>query len=251
MTSRPLTALAATILVVATPGLVRGQIRTEPVKFAPGASAATVRGTIKGDQTVDYILGAAAGQTMTVTLKTSNAGNYFNVMPTGEEAALFIGSTSGSSFTGSLAASGDYTVRVYLMRAAARRDETASYTITFTITNGPAGKAPPGDAKVKATPYHATGTVPCWVGGDPKRSAQCEFGVIRGSPGNAEVHLVAPGLAAASPGATRRALRFAGNIVTCADPSVRLKATKTGDEWSVSINDREFYQIPEAVILGG
>jgi hypothetical protein len=31
----------------------------------------------------------------------------------------------------------------------------------------------------------------------------------------------------------------------------KLKATKTGDVWSIEVNDAERYQIPEAVVSGG
>jgi hypothetical protein len=32
---------------------------------------------------------------------------------------------------------------------------------------------------------------------------------------------------------------------------VRLKAQKEGDEWSIGIDGRDYYVIPEAVISGG
>jgi hypothetical protein len=89
---------------------------------------------VKGYESVDYRLGAATGQTMEVTLKSSNRFIYFNVLPPGDETAIFIGSTSGNHFAGTLPTNGDYTVRVYLMRNAARRNETASYSIDFKIT---------------------------------------------------------------------------------------------------------------------
>jgi len=236
----------AIAMIAAAPVLAQEHIQKERVRFAAGATSATIKATIKGDQTVDYVLGAAAGQTMVVSLQSSNASNYFNVMPPGSDAATFVGSTSGNEFSGALTAAGDYTVRVYLMRNAARRNESASYTITFKILNGP-----PGDAKVTGTPYHATGNVPCSIGADPKRSAQCGFGVIRGAPGNAEVHLTSPGYEVTSPAAVKRVVTFAGNTVTAPDPGVHMKAEKQGDEWSISIDDREYYVIPEAVIVGG
>jgi hypothetical protein len=46
---------------------------------------------------------------------------------------MFIGSTSGKQFEGMLPASGDYKVRVYLMRNAARRDEVANYRLEMII----------------------------------------------------------------------------------------------------------------------
>lgn len=219
-------------------------IRQERVSFQPGASSATVSGSIKGYDVVDYLLGARAGQTMSVTITTSNLSSYFNVLPPASETALFVGSTSGNEWTGTLPVDGDYTVRVYLMRNAARRNETAKYTLTLGVTGQPADASRPGDAKVAGTPYHATGKVPCSVGTDPKGSAQCPFGVIRGAPGNAEVHLT-------SPAGQERVVTFAGATVSLADPAAHLTSTKEGDEWSIAIDQLEYYTVPEAVISGG
>jgi hypothetical protein len=113
-------------------------IRKEPVRFKAGESSATVKGTIKGDDTVDYVLAAQKGQSMTVALETTNRSMYFNVLPPGSEEAVFIGSISGEKYEGTLPASGDYTVRLFLMRSAARRGETAAYTIKFAVTGAAA-----------------------------------------------------------------------------------------------------------------
>jgi hypothetical protein len=120
-----LTVVWAILLSWSLPGAA-GPIKVERISFAAGASSATVKGSISGDKIVDYKLGAKAGQTMSVTLKTSNPSSYFNVLPPGSESAVFIGSTSGNEWTGTLAADGEYTVRVYLMRTAARRNAKAS-----------------------------------------------------------------------------------------------------------------------------
>ena len=40
---------------------------------------------------------------------------------------------SGDQFEGTLPAGGDYKIRVYLMRNAARRDETAKYRLEMII----------------------------------------------------------------------------------------------------------------------
>ena len=229
--------------------LAADSIESRPLHFAKGTSSATVKGSIKGDKTIDYKLRAQAGQTMSATLKTSNGANYFNVLPPGSTGeAIFIGSTSGNEWTGQLAAEGEYTVRVYLMRSAARRNEAANYTLTVDITGSAAtsaamGAAPAGDANVKGTPYHATGQVPCSMGSAPQGSAQCDFGVIRGKLGNAEVHVTPPG-------GVKRVLTFAdGKVTSGADAKV--KASKNGDLWSVDVNDYEHYRIPEAMISGG
>jgi hypothetical protein len=224
-------------------------IESRPLQFAKGASSATVKGSLKGDKTIDYKLRAKAGQSMSVTLGTSNAANYFNVLPPdSKDVAIFVGSSGGNAWSGPLPADGEYTIRVYLMRSAARRNEAANYTLTVGVTGRAAasaglGAVPAGDAKVKGTPYHATGQVPCSMGSAPPRSAQCDFGVIRGKSGNAAVHVTPPG-------GFKRVLNFAGGTVT-ADGDAQVKASKSGDLWSVDVNDYEHYRIPEAVISGG
>ena len=244
-----LAAAAALVLVQSIPaGAQPAPPRQERVAFAKGASSATIKGQLKGDADVDYVVGAAAGQTISVALKVSNRSNYFNVLPPGSENVAMYAGQTGEGYTGMLPTDGDYKVRVYLMRSAARRNETASYTLTVGITGSAAvaptlGAAPAGDAKVKGTPYHATGQVPCAMGNAPQGSAQCDFGVIRGKAGNAEVHVTPPG-------GFKRVLTFVAGKVT-ADSGASVKATKNGDLWSVDINDYEHYRIPDAVISGG
>ena len=240
--------VACAVLAAGSRVLAADSIEVRPLHFAKGTSSATVKSSLTGYKTIDYTLRARAGQTMTVSLKTSNGANYFNVLPPGsKDVAVFVGSTSGNEWTGKLEADGEYTVRVYLMRSAARRNETANFTLSVGITGSAAGAAalgtaPASDAKVKGTPYHATGPVPCWMGNAPVGSSQCEFGVIRGKPGNAEVHIKPPG-------GLERVLTFMGNTVTSGKEKV--KASKAGDLWTIEVNDYEHYQIPESVILGG
>ena len=108
-------------------------IRQVPVHFKQGASQASLKGHIKGRETIDYVLRARAGQTMTVNLKTSHSGAYFNVLPPGSNEAIFIGQVAGPHFDGKLPKDGDYTIRVYLVRAAARRNESAKYTLNVKV----------------------------------------------------------------------------------------------------------------------
>jgi hypothetical protein len=241
--------LACALVAAASWASAASAIESKRLAFAKGASSGTVKGTLTGDRIIDYKLRAKAGQTMSVALKSSNAANYFNVLPPGsKDAAIFVGSTSGNDWSGQLPADGEYTVRVYLMRSAARRGETARYTLTVGITGSAAassglGKAPAADAKVKGTPYHATGQFPCSMGDAASGSAQCSFGVIRGKPGNAEVHVTPPG-------GFERVLTFIDGKVA-SGAGVNVKARKSGDTWSVDVNDYEHYQIPEAVVSGG
>ena len=112
------------------------EARDESVRFAPGTSSATIKEIITGYQSVNYKLGAKAGQHMVVVLKTDNGSNYFNIFVPGKgpgDEAMFIGSQQGGHYEGTLPADGEYTVQVYLMRNAARRSEKANYNLEIGI----------------------------------------------------------------------------------------------------------------------
>ena len=132
--ARPRVGAAAAILLLQSwpAGAQPKPPRQERVTFARGASLATIKGQLKGEADVDYIVRAAAGQTLTVALEGSNRSNYFNVLPPGSaDAAMHVGQ-DGGPYTGMLPADGDYKVRVYLMRSAARRrSRSVSVPIRF------------------------------------------------------------------------------------------------------------------------
>lgn len=115
--------------------------RTETVRFPRGSSGTIIEGTITGHQSVRYSLGVSAGQRMSVQLDTDNTSSYFNITAPGASEALFNGSISGNSTSVVIPSSGKYIIEVYLMRNAARRNETANYDLTLYVEN--AGAAAP------------------------------------------------------------------------------------------------------------
>jgi hypothetical protein len=140
-------------MVVATSVLAAGPgIREVEVWFPTGKSGTTLKGEISGDETVDYKVRAAAGQRMEVTFRPTSTSAYFNVLPPGSETAIFIGSTSGNRFEGTLPTDGTYTIRVYLMRSAARRGANASYGLDVAVS---------GEAR---SPWRAPGAPPVGPG---------------------------------------------------------------------------------------
>lgn len=142
---KPLMLAAASLCVVA-PAVAQSPTRSERVQFPRGATAQTVRGTIRGYSTVDYLIGARAGQTLRVSMRSSNRSAYFNVIAPRAQSAMFDGSIRGDSFSERLPQTGDYRVRVYLMRNAARRGETATYSLDIAVSGqmGPGGSGQPG-----------------------------------------------------------------------------------------------------------
>ncbi|TNE34749.1 MAG: hypothetical protein EP350_01295 [Alphaproteobacteria bacterium] len=109
-------------------------ITNERLSFAPGTSSARVSGSITGYQTIDYLLNVRAGQAMNISMATKNTANYFNLLEPGEtDAAIFNGSIGENMFEGVAAKSGDYRIRVYLYRNAARRNERADYILEAAV----------------------------------------------------------------------------------------------------------------------
>jgi hypothetical protein len=80
-----------------------------------------------------------------VTLQTDKAAAYFKVLPPRGQDALFVGSTAGERFDGTPPETGDYRIRVYLMRAADRRGAQAHYRLEAQIGPGRQAAAYPPD----------------------------------------------------------------------------------------------------------
>ncbi len=227
-------------------------IRTQRVKFERGASSAVVEGSITGYEIVDYVLGAGKGQYMNVSMATQNTATYFNILAPGEsEVAFFIGSSSGDQYEGTLPASGDYKVRVYMMRSAARRNEKANYRLEMIITGASdaspktSGNPLAHDALVPGTHYHATGDVRC-VMATGIATAWCPFGVTREGNGSGIVTVT-------KPDGRTRAIFFENGTATGADTSSadpgEFNATRDRDNTIVRIG-QERYEIPDALIFG-
>ncbi|MGF1563164.1 MAG: DNA breaking-rejoining protein [Geminicoccaceae bacterium] len=114
------------------------QIREQRVQFEAGTSAAVIEDSITGYESVAYVLRADADQTMTVALETDHGATYFNLYGPGEGPGdLALANSQFTEEINSLRAvlpdDGDYTVSVYMMRAAARREETAAYRLRVAI----------------------------------------------------------------------------------------------------------------------
>lgn len=124
------------------------QIVSTTVTFPKGKTGTTIAATLKGEQTRDYVVRANAGQTMRVSLSGS-ANAYFNVLPPGSsDEAIHIGSRDGNSFASTLSTSGNYRLRVYQMRATARRGESAPFKLSISVTGSvAAGSGSSGSAQ--------------------------------------------------------------------------------------------------------
>ena len=130
-------ALIASLAAPFTVPVLAQEARTEIVSFMAGETGATVTGRVTGDESVNYVIRAEEGQSMEVILTPDNASTYFNVFAPGktpgQDEAMFIGSVSGTEYSGILPADGDYVIQVFLMRNAARRNEVVNYTLDIGV----------------------------------------------------------------------------------------------------------------------
>ena len=229
------------------------EVQTQRVHFTSGSNSATIEDSISGYEIIDYVLRAQRGQSINVSMATQNNSNYFNVLPpNGNGYALFNGSVSGDTFESVLPETGDYTVRVYLMRAAARRGEKADYRLEMTIDT-PAADTGSANGDTSAAQragsgnYDATGSMPCaQVAGQPLQN--CQFGVSREGSGSATVVVTRPD------GSTRALFfihgRFNSADTSQADGYPEYSATRSSDVTIVRVGE-EIYQVDDAVLFGG
>lgn len=247
-TSKSLILCFALVLPVAGTALAQpAAIRTERLSIPKGNTSIVVDGQIRGYQIVDYLLNVRAGQSLNISLGTRHGATYFNVIEPGAgDVGIHTGSVAGNQFEGVAARSGDYRIRVYMMRSAARRGERATYRLEAVASGAVHLPALPGDALVAGTDYNATGSLRCQIAARPLR--QCTFGVRRESArGTGSVTVTRPNGARRTIYFVRgRAIRYDRSPADRGDFS----ASRSGDETIVRIGD-ETYFVPDAVLFGG
>ncbi|OWU85272.1 hypothetical protein ATO6_09655 [Oceanicola sp. 22II-s10i] len=123
------------------------QTRSSDIRFQSGTSQATVTGRVSGRQIDAYRIGARRGQEIDLNLTSRNTALRFSIeAPDGRGRAMTLDggrASSVSRYTGVLPATGTYVVRVFLDRDAARRNETARYSLTVGIDSARPPSPPP------------------------------------------------------------------------------------------------------------
>lgn len=240
-----LLAMAAPVPFTALAAGEAGATQRHTVQFAKGKSSAQVRGAIKGNGDAEYTINARAGQTLAVSSKSSNGSLNFNISPAGAQEAMFIGGTQGTKASVMLPADGNYVVQVYLMRNAARRNESATYTLDVAVTGQALAPLPAAqDALVAGTRFHASADVPCQTLGSAA-GASCKAGVVRrGRDGTATVEL------RSTSGQVRNVLFVKGQPVA-SDSAQPMTSSRQGDMLTVRFGSDECYDVPDALLTGG
>jgi hypothetical protein len=219
--------------------------KAQDIRFAPGTSAAELKGTVKGYASADYRLVAGTGQTLSVEMKRTNGAQYFNIVSPGSNEAMFIGETTGVQAKVVLPTDGAYLIRTYLMRSAARRNESSRYTMNVAVTGQALAALPASqDAKVAGTRFHATTELSCKppYGAAPTR---CEAGVVRrGRDGTATVEI-------RGPNQLLRQILFVKGEPVASNSAQALASRRSGDTTTVEIGGDERFDVPDALLTGG
>lgn len=128
---RAIARLLMLVIFSAVPVLVTAQNNPQRIRFQRGNSSTTVSGRIVGFDTRDYVVGAQAGQEMTVHLKASHPSTYFVIYTINGKPTDM---NETDDWSARLTESGDYVIRVFMMRSEARRKgAVASYTLSLSI----------------------------------------------------------------------------------------------------------------------
>jgi len=211
----------------------------------PSGKSAKVQGSVVGKEYRDFRVKVAAGQSLTVSMKSSRSSAYFNVNPPKSDASMFIGNMQGNSMNRQIPSAGEYIIRVYLMGAAASEGKTASFTLDIKAS-GKALKPLPAsvDAKLKGTPYHASGPTPCKISLEPNRK-ECEAFVIRYGNGTATVEFRA--------GKMVRRVLFVNGTPKAHDSFEKFTFKKVGEVTTIRLGDdpSEEYTVQDALVFGG
>jgi hypothetical protein len=175
----------------------------------------------------------------------TNPQIYFNVMAAGSESALFIGSSSANNFRCLLPSDVDVTLRLYLMRPAALRNESNSYNLRVGISGAPLAPVPASrDALIPGTPYHASSEVAC-TSGSTGKAAKCKATLIRRGNNSGTVVVT-------NPEGQKRQFLFVNGKEVASDQPEKLSVQRRGDGSVISLGENfGRYEIVDALVVVG
>jgi hypothetical protein len=108
--------------------------RRVAVQLVEGDAPYRFEDSISDFEAVSYVVPLRQGQSLHVMLASSNASNCFDVYAPNAAKPLYVGSDSGNVHELQAKISGDYVVKVFLLRFAARDGQSARYTLELKVT---------------------------------------------------------------------------------------------------------------------
>ncbi len=106
----------------------------ERISFQKGRFEATVKGSVAGYGYRDYVIGARAHQVMSIRLRSANMYTDFRIVSINGRPDEELMPAEGRTFSDELSESGDYMVRVKMMRVGARKKNSfARFTLEVSV----------------------------------------------------------------------------------------------------------------------
>jgi hypothetical protein len=107
---------------------------TQRVFFEPGATSATINGSVTGYRSLRYFVATRAGQILSISFTPSKKSLYFNILQ-GTHTLHDGSSDDAHAWAAKVAADGDYVIDVYFKSSDARKNAQATFELTVTVTN--------------------------------------------------------------------------------------------------------------------
>jgi hypothetical protein len=125
--------IAAAAVAVASGAVAGDPERRVRVELASGSTMRNFEDSISDFEVVSYVVPLRQGQSLRIMLATNNASNCFDIYAPGTPKPIYVGDDSGNSHQLLAQTAGDYLVKVYLLRLAARDGQTANYTLELNV----------------------------------------------------------------------------------------------------------------------
>lgn len=119
--------------LIALPAAAQAAERSVPVSLEADGKMLVFKDSLNEYDAVSYGVALQAGQSLTVALASSNAANCFDIHAPGEARPIYASADSGHSHRLLARAAGTYTIRVFLLRFAARDGQSADYALELTL----------------------------------------------------------------------------------------------------------------------
>ncbi|WP_226664850.1 hypothetical protein [Microbulbifer aggregans] len=118
----------------------RNEQRSERVLFSDAESSGGVRATqvkssIRGYQTMEYLIEAKTGQSLDLNLHSNNRASGFRVTAPAAPRPMHSARGQSARFKGTLPRDGTYRVEIFLKDTAAENGERAAFSLNIRLSN--------------------------------------------------------------------------------------------------------------------
>lgn len=118
----------------------RNEQRSERIHFSEAGSlggmrATQVKASIRGYQTMEYLIEAKTGQSLDLDLHSNNSATGFRISAPAAPRPMYGTSGQSSRFQGTLPRDGTYRVEIYLKEGAAENGERAAFSLDIRLSN--------------------------------------------------------------------------------------------------------------------